>query len=81
MNKKLLLITIAIIVCIILSIVFWFIIGKKLTYRCPYSPEEVGKDGWDKYIDCMPPGDETGYCKSEYRQWINENCPWIKFTD
>jgi len=77
-----------IILSIIAILIFLFIYDFILFRESPplYSGDwKTGVCPSVKGIDCMPIIDsespESVYCKPENRQWIEENCPDIKFFD
>jgi len=82
MNKKIIIILITI---IILGLVIYFFIQNLVTlgqvlkygdinesiFKCP-GPKEG--------TDCMPPTTNK-FCEPDYRNWVEENCQGIFFTD
>jgi len=70
------------IVILILVFVCNFILFRKSPPTYP-NDWKIGVCPSIKQIDCMPivkPEFET-YCRPENREWIQENCPDIKFFD
>ena len=77
MNKKF---AIILIVVIILGLAIYFLAqNNESSYKCPKEGEYM-TSGEYKWIDCMP-STTNKFCKPDYRNWIQENCKGIEFTD
>jgi hypothetical protein len=79
MNKKIITFAIIIGILIVGFSIYYFVQNNESFYKCPNDGEYM-TSGEYKWIDCMPPT-TSKFCKSEYRNWIQKNCPGIEFTE
>jgi len=79
MNKKKIALTIIIGILIVGFAINYFVQNNESFYNCP-TEEEYMTSGEYKWIDCMPPT-TSKFCKLDYRNWIQKNCPDIEFTE